>query len=133
MRAGKRRALPDTPEGHLDDLIETVKPHIRANIEHPFRVIKRQFGLQKMRLRGMFKNRSKVNVLATLTHLFMDLHQLLCKTYLGVSTPIRDSASPRAEEKPANKLKSDKLRIETVDISLMQTQGILEECFEAFV
>ena len=30
MRPGKRRALPDTPEGRLDDLIETAKAHFRA-------------------------------------------------------------------------------------------------------
>ena len=39
MRPGKRRALPDTPEGRLDDLVETAKAHIRAKVEHPFRLI----------------------------------------------------------------------------------------------
>ncbi|MCP9873650.1 IS5 family transposase, partial [Synechococcus sp. Cruz CV-v-12] len=80
MRPGKRRALPDTPEGRLDDLIETAKAHIRAKVEHPFRVIKRQFGFQKTRLRGMIKNRCKVSVLAALSNLFMVRHQLLCRT-----------------------------------------------------
>jgi len=80
LRQGKRRALPDTPEGRLDDLIETAKAHIRAKVEHPFRVIKRQFGFQKTRLRGMIKNRCKVNVLAALANLFMVRHQLLCRT-----------------------------------------------------
>ena len=80
MRPGKRRVLPDTPEGHVDDLIETAKAHIRAKVEHPFRVIKRQFGFQKTRLRGMLKNRSKLNVLAALSNLYMVRHELLCKT-----------------------------------------------------
>ncbi len=80
MRPGKRRALPDTPEGRLDDLIETAKAHFRAKVEHPFRVIKRQFGFQKTRLRGMVKNRCKVNVLAALSNLFMARRALLCKT-----------------------------------------------------
>ena len=80
MRPGKRRALPDTPEGRVDDLIETAKAHIRAKVEHPFRVMKRQFGFQKTRLRGMLKNRCKINVLAALTNLFMTRHQLLCRT-----------------------------------------------------
>ena len=66
MRPGKRRALPDTLEGRLDDLVETSKAHVRAKDEHPFWVIKQQFGFQKTRLRGMIKNRSKVNVLAAL-------------------------------------------------------------------
>ena len=39
MRPGKRRALPDTPEGMLQDLIETAKAHIRSKVEHPFQVI----------------------------------------------------------------------------------------------
>ena len=80
MRPGKRRALPDTPEGRLDDLIETAKAHIRAKVEHPFRVIKGQFGFQKTRLRGILKNSCKVNVLAALANLFMARHLLLCKT-----------------------------------------------------
>lgn len=80
MRPGKRRALPDTPEGRLDDLIETAKAHIRAKVEHPFRVIKGQFGFQKTRLRGLLKNSCKVNVLAALANLFMARHLLLCKT-----------------------------------------------------
>jgi IS5 family transposase len=77
MRPGKRRALPDTPEGRLDDLVETAKAHIRAKGEHPFRVIKQQFGFQKTRLRGMVKNHCKVNVLAALTNLFLARRQLL--------------------------------------------------------
>ncbi len=77
MRPGKRRALPDTPDGRLDDLVETAKAHIRAKGEHPFRVIKQQFGFQKTRLRGMLKNRCKVNVLAALTNLFLARRQLL--------------------------------------------------------
>ena len=77
MRPGKRRGLPDTPEGKLLDLIETAKAHIRAKGEHPFRVIKQQFGFQKTRLRGMAKNHCKVNVLAALTNLFLARRRLL--------------------------------------------------------
>ena len=77
MRPGKRRALPDTPDGKLQDLVETAKAHIRAKGEHPFRVIKQQFGFQKTRLRGMVKNRCKVNVLAALTNLLLARRQLL--------------------------------------------------------
>ena len=77
---GKRRALPDTHEGRVDDLIETVKAHFRAKVEHPFLVIKRQFGFQKTRLRGMLKNGCKVKVLSALSNLFMARHELLCRT-----------------------------------------------------
>jgi IS5 family transposase len=85
MRPGKRRAPPDTPEGRLDDLSETDKAHIRAKGSHPFRGIKRQFGFQRTRLRGLLKNGCKVNVLVALANLFMARHLLLWKTgaYLG--------------------------------------------------
>ena len=39
MRPGKHRALPDTNEGRLKDLVEAAEVHIRAKVEHPFRVI----------------------------------------------------------------------------------------------
>ena len=39
MRPGKYRALPDTHEGRLQDLVEAAKAHICAKAEHPFRVI----------------------------------------------------------------------------------------------
>ena len=55
MRPGKRRALPDTHEGRLQDLVEGAKAHIRAKVEHPFRVIKQQFGLRWVPFTGQFR------------------------------------------------------------------------------
>jgi hypothetical protein len=69
MRPGKRRPLPETPDGRLQDLIEAAKAPVLAKVEHPFRVIKQQFGFQKTWLRGMTKNHCKVNVIAVLTNL----------------------------------------------------------------
>ena len=60
MRPGKRRAIPDSAEGKLLDLVETAKAHIRSKVEHPFRVIKQQFGFQKTRLRGLDLPRPQV-------------------------------------------------------------------------
>jgi transposase, IS5 family len=77
MRPGQRRALPTTPDGRLQDLIETAKAHVLAKGEYPFRGIKQQFGIQKTRLRGIAKNRCKVNVIAALTNLFLARRQLL--------------------------------------------------------
>lgn len=77
MRPGKRRVLPYTPDGRLLDLVETAKAHIRAKAEHPFRVIKDQFGFRKTRLRGIAKNLCKVNVLAALTNLYLARAYLL--------------------------------------------------------
>jgi transposase, IS5 family len=80
MKPGQPQVLPGTSEGRLDDLVKTAKAHIRAKGEHPFRVIKEEFGFQKTRLRGMLKNRCKVNVLVALSNLFMALRRLLCST-----------------------------------------------------
>ena len=79
FRPGKRRALPDTPEEKLQDLFETVKAHDRSKAEHPFRVIKQQFGFQKTRLRGLAKNRCKIHVLTALTNLYLARGQLLAE------------------------------------------------------
>jgi IS5 family transposase len=64
----------------LDDLVETAKAHICAKVERQFRVIKRQFGFRKTRLRGVFKNHCQLNVLAALANLFMARPRLLCGT-----------------------------------------------------
>ena len=40
----------------LTDRLEYIKASIRAKVEHPFRVIKRQFGHVKVRYRGLAKN-----------------------------------------------------------------------------
>jgi IS5 family transposase len=80
MRPGKRRVLPDMPEGRLDDLVETAKAHIRVKGEHPSRVMKQQFCFQKTRLRGMLKNRCRVNVLVALLNLFMARYELLYRS-----------------------------------------------------
>ncbi len=77
MRPGKRRTLPDTADGMLQDLIEAAKVHVRSKVEHPFRIIKQQFGFQKTRLRGLAKNSCKINVLAALTNLFLARRQLI--------------------------------------------------------
>jgi IS5 family transposase len=77
MGPGKRRALPDTAEGRLQDLIETAKAHIRSKVKNQCRVIKQQFGFLKTSLSGLAKNRCKINVLAGLSTLFQVLYQLL--------------------------------------------------------
>jgi IS5 family transposase len=40
IRPGKRRGLPKTANGRLDDLIKSAKAHFYAKDEHPLRVIK---------------------------------------------------------------------------------------------
>ena len=77
MRRGKRRRLPDTAAGRVLQWIERCKAQVRAKVEHPFPVMKQQFGFHKTRLRGMAKNRCKVMLLAALTNLFLARKRLL--------------------------------------------------------
>ncbi len=43
---------------------------IRARVEHPFRIIKRQFGFVKARYKGLLKNDNQLAMLFTLANLF---------------------------------------------------------------
>jgi len=80
MRPGKRRALPATPLGACLRQLEEVKAKIRAKVEHPLRVIKRQFGYVKTRYRGLMKNAAQVATLFALANLYMARHRLLAPT-----------------------------------------------------
>jgi IS5 family transposase len=72
MRPGKRRALNmDNAADALIDQVEKLKAGIRAKVEHPFRVIKRQFGYVKVRYRGLKKNTAQVVTLFALSNLWM--------------------------------------------------------------
>ena len=78
MRPGKRRALDkDSPMGAVLEKLEHVKARIRAKVEHPFRVIKRQFGHVKVRYRGLAKNTAQLHTLFALSNLWMARRRLL--------------------------------------------------------
>ena len=57
--------------GRLIDEIEHLKASVRAKVEHPFRVIKRQFGHVKVRYRGLAKNTAQLHTLFALSNLWM--------------------------------------------------------------
>jgi IS5 family transposase len=72
MMPGKRKALDKTNASQaLTDRIEKIKASIRAKVEHPFRVIKCQFGHRKTRYRGLAKNTSQLLVMFALSNLWM--------------------------------------------------------------
>ena len=48
----------------------------RAKVEHPFRVIKRQFGFTKVRYRGLAKNTAQLKTLFALSNVWMMRHEL---------------------------------------------------------
>jgi transposase, IS5 family len=78
MRPGKRRKLnlfiePD----FVPERVEKMKASIRAKVEHPFRVIKRQFGFTKVRYRGLAKNTAQIVTLFALSNLWMARRHLI--------------------------------------------------------
>ena len=78
MRPGKRRALDKDDEADaLLDQAEKLKASVRAKVEHPFRVIKRQFGYVKVRYRGLKKDTAQLLTLFALTNLWMVRSQLM--------------------------------------------------------
>jgi IS5 family transposase len=78
MRPGKRAALDlENKRDALTEKIEKAKAGIRAKVEHPFRVIKRQFGFIKVRYRGLKKNTAQLVTLFALSNLWMARGKLL--------------------------------------------------------
>jgi len=72
MRPGLRKLLDKAdPMDALTEQVERIKASIRAKVEHPFRVIKRQFGHVKVRYRGLAKNTAQLQTLFALANLWM--------------------------------------------------------------
>jgi IS5 family transposase len=72
MRPGKRKELDKDNEADvMIDKAENLKAGIRAKVEHPFRVIKRQFRFVKVRYRGLKKNTAQLVTLLALSNLWM--------------------------------------------------------------
>lgn len=61
------RANPRRHKQTLHD--EYVKASIRAKVEHPFRILKCQFGFRKTRLRGLLKNHNRLSMLFAMGNL----------------------------------------------------------------
>ena len=78
MRPGKRKALDKENEAHAKlERAEKLKASIRAKVEHPFRVVKRQFGFVRVRYRGLKKNTAQLVTLFALTNLWMVRSKLM--------------------------------------------------------
>ena len=74
MRPGKRRLLPKNSDTAKT---EFTKAQVRAKVEHPFRYIKRVFGYDKARYRGLAKNNDRLHLLAAFTNLMVGKKYLL--------------------------------------------------------
>jgi IS5 family transposase len=71
QRPGKVKTLKQHPRKNKTAInIEYMKASIRAKVEHPFRIIKRQFGFVKARYKGLLKNDNQLAMLFTLANLF---------------------------------------------------------------
>lgn len=69
---GVMRKAPKGGELHPDDeYINRLIAKVRARVEHPFRVLKRQFGYLKTRYRGLSKNRAQLFSLFALGNLYL--------------------------------------------------------------
>jgi len=79
-RRGRIRALPDGRQKRALEKIEHRKASIRARVEHPFRVVKRQFGFVKVRFKGLAKNAAQIVTLFALANLWMARKKLLALT-----------------------------------------------------
>jgi IS5 family transposase len=79
-KRGRIQAMPEGRKKRAAERRETRKARIRARVEHPFRVIKRQFGLMKVRFRGLAKNTAHIVTLFALSNLWMARRKLLAMT-----------------------------------------------------
>ena len=78
MRPAKRKQSDETKRVEdLTDQRERIKPGIRVKVEHPFRVIKRQFGHVKVRCQGLVKNTAQLHMLFALSNLWMARRSLM--------------------------------------------------------
>ncbi len=77
MRPSKRKAQKHTPWGQLTEQAEKLKASVRAKVEHPFRVVKRQFGYAKVRYKGLAKNTAQLITLFALSNIWMARARLL--------------------------------------------------------
>ena len=74
------KAIEDPALREITEQLEHVKASIRAAVEHPFRVLKRQFGYVKLRYKGLAKNGAQVTTLFALVNLWMARRTLLQAT-----------------------------------------------------
>jgi len=79
-KRGRIQAMPESRAKRAVQRHEHRKASIRAKVEHPFRVIKRQFGLVKVRFRGLAKNTAHIVTLFALSNLWMARRKLMAMT-----------------------------------------------------
>ncbi|APP87007.1 IS5 family transposase [Xanthomonas hortorum pv. gardneri] len=98
-RRSTLQAIGNKRERAREQRWEHFKASVRAKVEHPFRVIKRQFGYTKVRYRGLAKNTAHMLTLFALSNLWMKRKQfthycMAKKTACSATaaTPVRTNA-----------------------------------------
>ena len=76
-KRGQVKAMPEGVAKRRVEKSEHKKASLRARVEHPFRVIKRQFDHVKVRYRGLAKNTAQLHTLFALSNLWMARRCLL--------------------------------------------------------
>ena len=79
-RPGRIKAMPDGRQKRSIERAEYRKASVRAKVEHPFRVIKRQFGYVKVRFKGLAKNTAQILTLFAMANLWLVRKKLLAIT-----------------------------------------------------
>src|SRR5690606_21507982 len=80
-KRGSVKALPEGREKRSIEKEEKRKASIRAIGEHPFRVVKRQFGYAKVRFKGLAKNTAQILTLFALSNLWMARKRMFALTW----------------------------------------------------
>jgi len=76
-KRGSIKAMPDGEDKTAAKRAEYLKAAVRSKVEHPFRVIKRQFGYQQVRFKGLAKNTTQILTLFALSNVWMARRRLL--------------------------------------------------------
>ena len=79
MKRGERKRRKEAGGrlGEVTEALEKTKAGIRAFVEHPFRVLKCQFGYRKTCYRGLKKNTAQLHMLFALTNLYIARRNLM--------------------------------------------------------
>lgn len=61
---------------HLDRILNRVKSRVRSRVEHVFAVVKRPWGFDKARYRGLAKNATRAFVVTGLANIYLARRRL---------------------------------------------------------
>ena len=112
MRPGKRKALNKENEADaMLDQAEKLKAGIRAKMENPCQVVKRQFGYMKVRYRGLKKNTAQLVTLFALSKVWMARGQLM-----GAGGPECARKQGQCPKKHSKRLKDNRISWDSCEI-----------------